>query len=93
MITQIKNLQEYTKLPLNVLIHANTEFPTITVNTPHKGEVFIEAKNTNYPFLFGSVTQTDKKVRDIVSEIQTLEFEAKMYLLDEWLEKQNELHN
>lgn len=77
-------LQELTRLPLSVVELTNSMFPDIHVNTPHKGTVIIKLKQKHYPFLFGSVTQTDKDSGEVLREIYKLEHEACDYLIEQW---------
>jgi len=84
---QTNNLQEYIKLPLKVIAVGDKMFPDVIVTTPHKGDVQIKLKTTHYPFIFGSVTQTDKDVREVLKELFKIENESKDYLLNEWLNK------
>lgn len=78
------DLQKFTRLPLQVIQKADGVSPTIIVNTP-MNEKTIELKRTHYPFIFGSVTETEKNLHDIVRELQDLEKESMDYLFQGWL--------
>ncbi len=78
------DLQRFTRLPVEVINKADNMSPTIIVKTP-MGEKNIELKNKHYPFLFGSVTQTDKNLADICDELRKLEDDSREYLLQGWL--------
>lgn len=79
------NLQEFTKLPINVVAVADKVLPDVYISTPHKGRVSIRLKEEHYPFLFGSVTQTDRHAPHVISDIRKLDEEAKDFLLTNWL--------
>jgi hypothetical protein len=84
-----QSLQEYTLLPLKVVSLASKPFPDVILETPHKGNVSIPLKEEHYPFLFGSATQTDRHVPNIVRDIRNIEEEAKDFLLKNWVEQQD----
>lgn len=79
------DIQKLTKLPISVIEIAGKTTQSIIVITPHKGNVAIELKDTHYPFLFGSVTQTDKSIEEIIGKIRDLEIESFHFFIDKWL--------
>lgn len=86
--TKKLDLQQFTKLPLEVVEVASRPLPDLIVMTPHRGKVEIKLKEEMHP-LFGSVTQVDKHSKKIIQEIAKLEREAKNHLLDNWLKTNN----
>ena len=78
------NLQGATKLPLVEVQKTDGIGELIIVETPHKGQVKIDYKEET-----GWITKTnkDKIFGEVLGEIQKLEYEAKEYLLQEWLNK------
>lgn len=58
--------------------------PVIEVITPHKGVVFVEVKEVNKG-LFRRATEVDRNTEKVLQELRELEYEAKEYLLSEWL--------
>lgn len=80
-------IESLTTLPIEIVYVGSSQIPDIRVKTPHKGNTTIRLKETHYPFLFGSVSQTDKDSQEVISEIKRLESEARDYLLNEWVEK------
>lgn len=81
--TSVK-LQSFTHLPVQEIQRVDGTGISAKVKTPHRGDVIIEYKEIHYPFLFGSVTETDKSSQEIISNLMNLEVEAKSYLLQEW---------
>lgn len=83
------NLQEYTKLKVEVIEVLDSIEKIIHVYTPHLGKVIIESgKNiTTGVLFFGSVRRDKKTPLEIISKIVTLEDESKNYLLDNWLKE------
>lgn len=90
------DLQEFTDLPLKVVEVPGKIFPCVVVATPHKGNVMIQLTEKNYPFLFGSVSETNvplsevvKEISEVVKEIMVLEYDAKKFLLEQWNKEKN----
>lgn len=83
--TQIIDLQNFTILPLTTINVSDKALPDVIITTPHEGNVCIKLKEEHYPFLFGSVTQTDKHAVEIISQIRSLEIEACKFLVNEWI--------
>lgn len=81
---QTINLSEYTKLPVRVIAVADKMLPDVLVRTPHRGHVQVSLKKEHYPFIFGSVTQTDKHAIEVLQELDKLEAESIDYLIAEW---------
>lgn len=79
------DLQQYTKLPLKVVNVTGRTLPDIIIETPHDGENIIKLKKEHFPFLFGSVTQTDKHLGEIISQIRKIEEDSINYLIDQWI--------
>ena len=86
----IVNLQEFTKLKLRVVYVMGRFLPDVIIRTPHKGDVVVKLKEEHYPFVFGSVTQTDKHAKEVISEILKIEEEAKEFLLDSWIKEEDD---
>lgn len=83
--TLIIKLQEYTSLPLKVVDIADRRLPDVIVSTPHRGDVDVALKEEHYPFLFGSVSQTERHAYEVIAELRELERDAKDFLLAKWL--------
>jgi len=77
------NLQEFTRLPIRIITKADGISPSVIVKTP-MGEKIIEFKKDNYSF-FGTKTQTEKSLSEIIRELSKLEKESLDYLFQDWL--------
>lgn len=86
MTTQTVNLQKLTRLPIFTVQVADKRFPDVVVQTPHKGNVAVPLKQEHYPFIFGSVTQTEKHFIEVYEQIKEIEEEATDYLFNKWKE-------
>lgn len=82
------NLQNFTKLPIKVINVGGKPLPDLIIQTPF-GDREIKLKEEHYPFIFGSVTQTEKHASVVVKEILEIDREVKEKLLDEWLNNIN----
>ncbi len=82
----MKNLQEYTRLPIKAVQSEGVIFPDIIITTPHKGDVVIKLKERHIPFMFGSATQTDRNIDEVIRDIQNIEKESMEYLFTQWLQ-------
>lgn len=80
------NLQEMTDLPLKEIVVITSSNNKILVQTPHKGEVELKLTDIHYPFLFGSVTQTERDLGEIIGQIRILENESYKFLIKKWKE-------
>ena len=82
--TQTIRYELYTKLPTFLVNKAEQANPIIEVITPHKGAVIVEIKRVDSG-IFRRATEVSKETQDVINELRTLEWEAKNYLLGEWL--------
>jgi len=80
IINKIKSI-----LPIDIIHLGGQINPKIIINTPYKGKIEINLKDKHFPFLFGSVTETDKDYLDILDEIKEIENKSKDFLLTNWL--------
>jgi len=85
--TENINYGAYTRLPTKVLNKADQANPVIEVLTPHKGVVFVEIKTVDKGF-FRKATEIDRKTDSVTQELVTLEEEAKIFLLKNWIKNQ-----
>ena len=85
-------IEKMIKLPLKVITFTDRPFNSVIVKTP-MGEREVSFKDKNYPFLFGSTTETEKSLHKIISELRELEDESKEYLLNGWVEKEKYISN
>lgn len=83
------DLQEFTELPIQTIMVADRQLPDILVKTPHKGRVNLSLTSTHIPFIFGSTTEIQKHLPQLVKELTILEEESKSFLLNEWRNKQS----
>lgn len=83
MATIINNIRQHTNLPIEVRALTGQINMVVVVQTPHKGQVTINTKEKNYPFIFGSVTETEKGSK-LIAEINKLEIESRDFLFNEW---------
>ena len=81
-------IEKMIKLPCKVITHADSPFNAVIVKTP-MGEREVSFKDKHYPFLIGSITETEKSLHDIINELRKLEDESRDYLLEGWIGKQN----
>lgn len=88
MASNKTDLHRFTRLPLEVINKLDGVSPTIIVKTP-MGQKSIEMKKTHYPFLFGSVTETEKSLPEIITVLKDLEQKSIDYLFKGWLLKEN----
>lgn len=82
------NIQAFTRLPIRVIDIAGKLMPDVIIRTPHKGDVTVSLTMEHYPFIFGSVTQTDKHFDQLRFEIRAIESEATDHLFRQWEESQ-----
>lgn len=80
------NLQSFTKLPLQQVQRTTELCIDLLITTPHKGKVILNLTQKHYPFLFGSVTETNKGLESLLNEIFKIESDANSFLMDKWLE-------
>jgi|15BtaG_2_1085339.scaffolds.fasta_scaffold01275_13 hypothetical protein len=80
----ITNICEWTWLPVSVLETVEGQYPSLIIQTP-TGKRSVDLKEKHIPFIFGSVTQTDKGAVDLIDEIKKIERGADDYLRGEWL--------
>lgn len=74
--------QSITRLPVREIVKSDSVGGAIEVITPHKGAVYIDYKETTGMFTKKLV---DKKYTEIVAQLRELDWEAKEYLLGQWL--------
>lgn len=89
MATNTIQLQECTRLPLKVIKVVDRMLPNVFADTP-MGEKQLSLTEKHYPFIFGSVTQTEKEAMELILELKQLEEESKEYLFNQFLSKRNE---
>lgn len=86
------DLQKFTKLPILQLVNGSELLPSILVTTPW-GQVQVNLKEHNSPFVFGSITQTEKYASQIIQELRDLEEKTKNTLLERWLKDLEDKNN
>lgn len=76
--------KHYTKLLLRLSNKVDNAGAVLEISTPHKGIVIVELTKIDKG-LFRSAKELYKQTDEVISEIRKIEYEAKDYLLDKWL--------
>lgn len=79
-------IYEFIELPSKILIVPGKTSQSIAINTPDKGIVFIDCEE-DLTSMFGANRRVDKKVSDILSEINKIKRKASEYLMKKWVEE------